>query len=338
MGLMVAAGVATAVTVGTVLESVAAVGAVLSVVGAVTKSPILSKVGMGLGIVGGVGALASNALGIGSAALFGPPDGLDSPAAAVISSGDGTGGAIDSGTWDAAPASGVTDTMGGTAAAGSSDTTVGGQLADTSTWDDAPATTASSPAVAPPAGANPVAAATNPQAVAQNAINSPEQLTLASTSEDTGTGTQTTAAPANTTATVAGQPGTPTGPQPVSGQVDTGTWDNAPAGSSDPGVLDKIVNYAGNHPVVALGALQAAGTLLTGLTSTLTPAQVAQLNSQAAANNAAAALTKQQTANLAMPRAVASSTPVTGTPATLVPQVQLPGQPGIINSQQSQAA
>jgi hypothetical protein len=94
-----------------------------------------------------------------------------------------------------------------------------------------------------------------------------------------------------------------------------------------PSVLGNILTFANKNQLVAFGALQAGGSLLSGLTSTLTPAQVTALNAQGAANDAAAALQKQQTANLA---------PVTGTPATLVPQTQpQPTQsaatPGLIN-------
>jgi hypothetical protein len=84
-------------------------------------------------------------------------------------------------------------------------------------------------------------------------------------------------------------------------------------------MFGSILNFAKANPVVALGALQAGGSLLSGATSTLTPAQVAALTAQANANNAAAALTQQQTANLAAPKSVASSAPVTGAPQTLVP-------------------
>ena len=73
MGLVAGIGAAIGVvtTVAGALETVAAVGAVIGVVGAVTKNPVLSKVGLGLGVVGGIGALASSALGIGTTALFG---------------------------------------------------------------------------------------------------------------------------------------------------------------------------------------------------------------------------------------------------------------------------
>jgi hypothetical protein len=94
----------------------------------------------------------------------------------------------------------------------------------------------------------------------------------------------------------------------------------APAAATDnTSLVGSLLDFAKKNPVVALGALQAGGSLLSGLTSTLTPAQVTALNAQGAANNAAAALTQQQTANLNMPKSVASSAPVTGAPQTLVP-------------------
>jgi hypothetical protein len=97
------------------------------------------------------------------------------------------------------------------------------------------------------------------------------------------------------------------------------------------------VDYAGEHPVIALGALQAGGSLLTGAFSTLTPAQVNAYNAQAAANDAAAAFTRSQTQNLQMPKSVAYSAPVTGS-AQLVPIAAQPTAapaaapaPGFIN-------
>jgi nuclear pore complex protein Nup62 len=103
--------------------------------------------------------------------------------------------------------------------------------------------------------------------------------------------------------------------------------------TSGDGTLDGILEFANKNPAVTLGALQAGGSFLSGAFSTLTPAQVAAYNAQAAANQAAANLATQQTQNLAAPKAVASLTPVTGAPGPLVPptanplapQVQLPG-------------
>jgi hypothetical protein len=72
--------------------------------------------------------------------------------------------------------------------------------------------------------------------------------------------------------------------------------------------------------------LQAGGTLLSGLSNTVTPAQVALANSQASANDAATALVKQQTQNLAAPKSVAQSAPVTAKDQ-LVPTPLRPTQP-----------
>ena len=60
----------------------------------------------------------------------------------------------------------------------------------------------------------------------------------------------------------------------------------------------------------------------------MTPAQVAQLNAQAAANQAAANMSSQQLANIQAPKAVAVSAPVTGAPQPLVPTQMA----GLINS------
>jgi hypothetical protein len=104
----------------------------------------------------------------------------------------------------------------------------------------------------------------------------------------------------------------------------TASGEASSSGSTNLGFGASLLDFAKKNPVVALGALQAGGSLLSGAFSTLTPAQVAALNAQANSNDAAAALTKQQTANLAAPKAVASSAPVTGAPQTLVPPPTAP--------------
>jgi hypothetical protein len=82
--------------------------------------------------------------------------------------------------------------------------------------------------------------------------------------------------------------------------------------------MGSLLKAGESHPALLLGALQAGGSFLTGMTSTLTPAQVAAYNAQAAANQATANLTTQQTANLAAPRSVANVAPVTGTPSNII--------------------
>jgi hypothetical protein len=80
--------------------------------------------------------------------------------------------------------------------------------------------------------------------------------------------------------------------------------------------------------MVAFGAAQGVSSLVSGWTNSLTPAQVAATNAQAAANQAAANLQTQQLKNLQSPKAVASSSPVTGS-VPLVPSMQ--PAPGLIN-------
>lgn len=317
MGLVAAAGTAIAsITVAGALETVAAVGAVLSVVGTVTKSPVLSKVGMGLGIVGGVGALATSAMGIGSAALFGSDAIGDAGAAAGAVGADTVVAGTNSVGADLANSdivdtmTGVSSSAGDTVASGvaGSDLTdatgLGSGLQDVTAAAGNPAS-----AVPPPTGAGTGAA------TAVNPLDPGDQAYGGSTQSPTTVAAASTAPPTPT--------GTANVPQPTPSAA------NVPQPAPDSSTLDKLVAYANKNPIVAYGALQAGGTLLSGLTSTLTPAQVSALNAQAAQNNAAAALTTQQTANLAMPKAVASSAPVTGTPAALVPQAAQ--QAGLIN-------
>lgn len=327
MGLMVAAGVATAVSVTTVLESVAVVGAVMSAVGAVTKNKTLSTIGLVLGVVGGVGALASSAIG-GSAALFGSADAIGSDTATGVVSAagsDAASGGVAGGTWDAAGA--ASDAASG--AAGAAPDVVGGLAsglpeATAAATDPAgslagainPAT-AVNPADALPGGTAASATPTDQWTLASESTN-PADAVAPGTSGTPAAGAGTTSPPA-----LPGQagPGTTAAPaaSDISSGVDGGTWDDTPATSSSSNPLSGLLSFANKNPVVALGAMQAGGSFLTGLTSTLTPAQVSALNAQAAANNAAAALSTQQTANLAMPKSVASSAPVTGAPQALVP-------------------
>jgi hypothetical protein len=122
-------------------------------------------------------------------------------------------------------------------------------------------------------------------------------------------------------------PGTTTtgtsGGQPL---IPTNTTDQAGGVS---GALSGILGFAKNYPLLAYGALQAGGQFLTGLTSTLTPAQVNLLNAQAASNQAAANLTNTQVANLSQPKPIATLAPVTGQPGQ--PIIAQPTA-GMINS------
>ena len=121
---------------------------------------------------------------------------------------------------------------------------------------------------------------------------------------------------------------------PVSGAVASGLT-AAPAGatngligaSDSSGALGGILDFVKQNPLLSYGVLTAGGQLISGMTSTLTPAQVTALNAQATANQAAANMTAFQQANLAGPKPVASNSPVTGTPQPL-----LTPTPGTINT------
>jgi hypothetical protein len=109
------------------------------------------------------------------------------------------------------------------------------------------------------------------------------------------------------------------------------------SGGSLGDILGSIGGFLAKNPGLAYGATQALGNFISGATSTLTPAQVAALNAQAAANTAAASLTSRQVAAQSSPKAVASlSTPTTPPPpliqVTGVPNLQAPQMSGLINS------
>lgn len=304
MGIAAAIGIAeVAFTVSAVLESIAIVGAVVSVVGTVTKSPVLSKIGLALGIVGGVGALAAGALGVGNVALFGTQTaesvGADTLAVSAIGSEAASGG-VEAGTWTADAAAG---------GVGSVEATTGNVITDAISGLEA----------APVGASDTLTLASTSENLADPALKLPGLEDAPATTAST---TSTAAAPGTSANPLPGADawGSPTNSADFQAGMTAGTK-AADSGSGLGGALNKLVDYAGDHPVVAMGALQAGGSFLSSaFGGSVTAAQAAAYNAQAEANNAAAALTRQQTANLAMPKSVASSAPVTGTPQALVPQ------------------
>lgn len=345
-GAVAASGVAAVgLTIATGLEIVAAVGATLAAVGSITRDKTLTMVGGAIGAIGAIGSLASAAGIFGSApasTLFGPSTAAstaDTSASAGSTFAEGltptaTGEAsagVESGGFDAAGAA-------------SADAQSAGTITDISAQMQQP----------PPAGGY-----TSLSDVSQNSTDSglaSAGTTNTSASNTTGLINGTTAS-TETPGTVGAAAADTTPPGEASNQAidltgtepprppnDLGTLDpntgqtitsavdpvtgkivSEPGGSS--GVFGSILKFAQDNKVVTAGILQAGGSLLSGLTSTVTPAQVGALNAQAAANNAAAALAQQQLQNLQMPKSVASSTPVTGTPGTLIPPSS-----GLINS------
>lgn len=329
----VAAGAAVAATVGgiaaisatTALEIVAAVGATVGAIGAVTRDKTLSTVGLALGAVGGIGALAS------SAGLFGAE--AASGASLFGGTSEATGSAFGSAASDASNAA----TYGATAAsAGAGEAaTAGMSVADAASAGTIDFVAGTSAASAAPPGDLTTLATTS-----ENALDPAAALTGAKPTALARTGTPDTTASilnggmglpnqttpvvptATTPETVATDMINPPPAPPYGGDVNPVTGEvNAYTGPTDKGIFGKIMDFADKHPVAALGALQAGGSLLSGATSTLTPAQVSALNSQAAQNQAAANLLTQQQKNLQMPKAVASLAPVTGAPQPLVPPI-----------------
>ena len=299
-GASVAATGIAAITAVGALEVVAAVGATLGAIGAVTKDKTLSLVGLGLGLVGGVGALATSAGLFGSeaasTALFGP---TASPATSTFTAG-AAGSDVTSAAADVTSASG--DVAAGEAASLTPAAEPGATLgtaasppygvtpADPTKVIGAPATAASDLPIPPIPPANPPPVPT-PAAAASGGSTAPNGTSSA-------------------------------------------MWSVPEASAGDPnesvfmGALKKIAGLSKEYPALALGTIQAGGSFLSGLTSTLTPAQVNELTARAGVEKATAALSLQQQANLAMPKAVASNTPITGTPTPIVnPAVS----PGLIN-------
>jgi hypothetical protein len=344
---------ATALTVG--FETIAAVGAVLGVVGQVTHVKALSFAGLALGAVGGIGAFASSAGLLGSGAVdlgAGATAGTDAASSGVVES-VASGGVVDNtSTFTQAASEGATSAAPDVTGAASG---AGGFIDNTSTFAQG----------AGGVGFSDVAGAVKPVIQAADSANAPagndhatgNDASAAGTSGGFNSGKDLIAAngsvtlppnpPAGTPTTVAATTSQP-GPAPEVGG--NGAFKLGPGPGAVPGnapgtdaggiggAFGKLVDYVGQHPVVGLGALQAGGSLLTGAFSTLTPAQVALANAQASANDAAAAQQRLQTNNLQMPKAVASSVPVSGqaqlvpSPTTPPPPVAVPGGPaGFIN-------
>jgi hypothetical protein len=331
IGVSVAAGSAVAavgLTVVTALEVVAAVGATLAAVGAVTRDKTLTLAGTVIGAIGGIGGLAAGAGLLGAdaasnAPLFGPaPSAATADAASADTIGSVTGAAEDLPTPPIPPdgAPPAPDAV--------SPATAGADQVATTVPKGAPlapqdAATVQAQQALVPEGSNAVGLSTstsgNVQEVDGLGNTVPSTAATANAVQNPELGGSTGFSPGGASQSIPPSQGFLNN---LTGNTVTGDPASNALGiktPADPSTFGKLAAFADAHPTVAFGALQAGSSLLQGLTSTLTPAQVSALQAQAAANDAAAALTNQQRANLAQPKAVATSTPVTGTPAQLVP-------------------
>ena len=352
-----AAGAATAGAIaGTVAIATAgfavlgAVGATLGAIGSVTKNKTLQMVGLGLGVVGGIGGIAS------SAGVFGSEAGsIFTPAS--------SGGASLTGDTGATFADSLTPaTTGGSGQAAG--------FVDNGTWDAAPAAAAGAPAAnlssTPTAALDPSAQL----AMAPNAANATDQVSAAATAAPDGAGASQSdiaggsglgspkvpSASAGTEGQTQGlvTPDKPLGgvtTQPQQSQVSpfdsgqpatagaaktasvatTGT-DQVQAGmdpSNPAGWLgrqfDGITAWAKENPVLASGLVSGGFGLLKGLVPTTTDSTNNANNATAQANLALARLRDQQQANIAAPKAVAYSPPVGTAPGVGNPAAALAG-------------
>lgn len=314
-GFAVAGAVAGTVAVATAgFAVVGALGATMSAVGSVTKNKTLSMVGMGLGIVGGVGSLAT------AAGVFG------SEAGSIFTAANQGGMAItDQAAASAATAAGVAP---GTPL-GVPDPNLptppvpppGGEAG--ATWagpdvSEAAATAGSNP-FQENANLKDVTTATtetksleqdgarvdniqNPGEIRRDSLGNP----IRSAPEGSSFGKQLMAdASQPSTYGPGGTAPAPGPPTPVIGKDDSlfgNIW----------GKMKDVGDWAEQHKVMSGMMLEGTKAVFGALSpSSLNEAQANAYNAQAAANNAAAKMRDQQTANIAAPKPQ-SYFPVTG--------------------------
>lgn len=278
----------------TVLGAMTAIGAVTAAVGAVTKSKTLMMIGAGIGLVGGIGTLAFGSDALGTVdELFGAASGSSSGAAGAAGA---AGDAISTAAGTNAnylPGAVTSEAL--PAAAGAADITS---------------------ATGAVANANPAGIINSSLAPAQGnvagIVTGGDTASALGSSLSTGTNAASTAGTVLADGTLA------------SGQ----SWSDAltAIGKSNAGPLSNAMNWAKDNQLLAYGILQSGGAFISGLTDPMSPAQVAALEAQAAANNAAAGVAQRRARNMAggMPTAT-----VTGRPAPV------PG--GIINNSSTRA-
>lgn len=324
----VSAGAALAAgTLGT-FEAIGAVGATISAIGAVTGNKTLSTVGMVLGGVGGIGSLAS-AAGV-----------IDDPSVTSVFGTDATAvtapGVGDTMTAaDNANLAGDADTSGidlGDGASGDMVNSVAASVGDAG--NPVATTAAASEAATPP-----------PVSTGTDAASAAAPASTAQISGNTGTETGSNVGNNLDYANPTGDPTQPVTPtNPVSPAIANGAASTpagqAPAGTVQapaipdyqipgaPTVTPPSVTFAAptlpaadasgtsgfmgflsngnNAGLLGMGAIQAVGSLIAGATNPLTPAQISQLNAQAAQNQAAANLQTMQNTNMAQPIPTAS--------------------------------
>lgn len=300
-------------TLAVTLTAVATVGATLGAIGAITHDKTLSTVGMVMGAVGGVGALAANAGVFGAeattASLFGsdpvpmnvvaPDIAGDVAASNDLSSLANLPGLPESGATAAADA---VDEAGNFAA----DSLLPSSAIDSATGaasgDVESLIKGASNSDAPPLPA--FQSPTAPDAT-------PPKFDVASSTSIAKSGDQSV----DSSQLIPGQ--FSDNPNPG----DTGLGKNGVTYTYDGKNWTPQTSFFGGlmrSPAAQYGLVQAAGAFLSGQFDPLKPAQIDALNAQATNNRATAALTTQQTQNMhgALPvasRVTGAPMPVTGT-------------------------
>lgn len=326
-----AIAIGVAVDTGTTLAIVAAVGATISAVGVVTHNQTLAIAGGVIGAVGAIGGLAS-AAGVfdGASGIFSAGTAVPASAGADVGTLAADAGApavsatdqalIDAGLQSGAQSAGIsssvtpdivnmaTGEVSVPGAAGAPSLQAGPAVNSAD-----PTVGALTPNVTPTAATNTGVPDTTP---AGGTASGEVQGVLDQQGDGAVTSVAAPAAPAAPTSTtgsilnggqgVTGVPAPSTQQALVDAGLSPGTQspgissDVALGGaySSTPSAFSGVLNFLGKNGTLASGAIQAGAALIAGATSSLTPAQVAALNAQANANQAAANLSTQQLANI----------------------------------------
>lgn len=294
----IGAVIAGTATLAETLTAVAAVGASLGAIGAVTHDKTLTTVGMVMGGIGGVGALAANAGLLGASAttesLFGSSSGA-MESVTVTPQAWGADAALTDAGRSALQAAG-----------NSADADIINRIGalDTSSigLPSLPAVESASAAINPigalPVNSGPAAASgTLPDGglAATNAGITPgADNGITGMAHGVDTGLTPAGQRALQDAAASGAPSTPQTPGVVAV--------TAPSVGDEPGFFSNLMN----NQYAQYGMIQAGGSLISGMFDPLKPAQVSALDAQSAANRAAATLAQTQQANMAQKIPVAS--------------------------------
>lgn len=287
----------TTFTVGMGLEVVAAVGATLGAVGAVTHDKGLMTAGMVLGGIGGIGSLAVSAgifgEGAGAATLFGASSAetaaFDNPALGASAMAGGTAAAADT-----TPS--IIDSIGGVTTAAAALPDVSGGASSAGAIGGAGADQLTAPSL------------TSPTTLSTQAAPSPIDST-------TFGATQT--APPAPGVSIPGAPDTPFAQYPMPGATDAPPIPatdtpavDAPA-SASPGILTRFGNWIADDKtgMAKYGIIQAAGSLAKGLFDPTISPTIDKLKAETAQTQAQTGITNTQGANIKAPLPVASFKP-----------------------------